>query len=59
MENIPEGIKQHVDKWGLSLDEKKTLLNELNTYFKLRKERIEREKKIEGVVKNDWSTIDC
>lgn len=52
MENIPERIKQHVEGWGLSHNEKETLLNELNTYFKLRKERIEREKRDKGSVLN-------
>ncbi|NRG47340.1 hypothetical protein HRF87_21680 [Bacillus sp. CRN 9] len=52
MENIPEGIKQHVDKWGLPQNEKKILLDELNTYFKLRKERIEKKKRDEGNVLN-------
>lgn len=49
MENIPEGIKQYVEGWGLSQKEKQNLFNELNTYFKLRKERIEKKKEIEGV----------
>lgn len=46
MENIPEGIKQHVEEWGLCQKEKQNLLNELDTYFKLRKERIEKAKRI-------------
>ncbi|MED2940669.1 hypothetical protein P4345_25785 [Cytobacillus horneckiae] len=52
MENIPEEIKQHVEGSGLSHNEKKILLDELNTYFKLRRERIERKKRDKGSLLN-------
>lgn len=48
MEYIPEKIRQHVVGWRLSQIEQETLLKELNAYFKLRKERIEREKNTKG-----------